>query len=95
MKVLDTLPILADTSIPTYQRNVIDQAIRILNTKGGGSVEVDGQLFDKLATRLNQKPVKAPMYRFISIYDDLCNRVDIQTKVDMMEVVCGGLRGEI
>lgn len=87
MKATELELLMSDVTIPTYIRNIAQKAISTLRVKGEGIIEVCEHDMALLAKYTRIEPTKAAACKFMRIYDELDNSVDIQTPIDYFKVI--------
>ena len=87
MKAHEFELLMSDVTIPTYIRNIAQKALSTLRVNHEGIIEVNEHDMDLLCKFSRMDATKAAACRFIRIYDELDNSVDIQTPVDYFKVI--------
>lgn len=89
MKVSEVKLITSDWKIPTFIRNIFHEAISNLESAevSADPVIVSDKEFDLICKHSGIKPIDGRVYRFIRLYDELENGVDIQTERSFIHMI--------
>jgi len=71
---------MSNVSIPSFVRAEAQKAIGKLRVDADGHIEVSDKTFWLICKHAGLTPIDGRCYRFVRIFDDLDNSVDIQTR---------------